>query len=65
MLRVIKFSKEMTKDEFKEKIKDLVRPDPDWSPITLNQYANLVIGYLKLGGVIEYQRSQKRIKYVP
>ena len=64
MLRVIKLAKQMKKDDFKEKIKDLVGSDLDWSPVTLNQYTNLVIGYLKLGGVIEYQRNQELIKYI-
>jgi hypothetical protein len=64
-LRLIKFSKEMTKGELKERIKDLASPDPEWSPTTLNQYTNLVIGYLKLADAIEYQRNKGLIRYVP
>ncbi|MBU7047656.1 MAG: hypothetical protein HXS54_14575 [Theionarchaea archaeon] len=64
MLRFIKSGKQVTRNEFLKAIKDLVRPIPDWSPRTENQYVNLVIGYLKLGGTIEYNRRQRIIRYI-
>jgi len=64
MQRVVKSRKRMTREEFQKIIKDLVKPDPEWSPATTNQYTNLAIGYLKLGGAIEYDKKQKLVKYV-
>lgn len=64
ILRLIEFSKEMTKGELEERIKNLASPDPEWSPTTLRQYTNLVIGYLKLACAIEHQSSKGLIRYV-
>jgi hypothetical protein len=64
MQRVVKSRKSMTKEEFQKAIKDLVKPDPDWSPVTTVQYTNLIIGYLRLGGAVELDRKQKIVKYV-
>jgi hypothetical protein len=64
VLRLIKLEKEMTKDELKENIKNLVKPDQEWSLSTLDQYANLIIGYFKICGLIEYRRKGKLIKYI-
>jgi len=64
MLRVVKSGKQITRKEFQKAIKDLARPDPDWSSATSNAYVKLVIGYLKLGGAIEYGKIQKMIKYI-
>lgn len=64
MQRVVKSRKYMTREEFQKAIKDLVKSDSEWSPVTLRQYTILVIGYLKLGGEVEYDRKQKLVKYV-
>jgi hypothetical protein len=63
MLRVIRLAKQMTKDELKKKIVSLADPNLELSSSTLDQYANLVIAYLKLGKFIEYQRNRKLVKY--